>query len=160
MPSLVNKGFSSNPSSRASVARKQNLAFSLPEVMVAIVVISMVCLTVFSGLYLVSRMALNNAVRSEGFRIMQAEAERLTSIDFFSLGAVSDQTIQSCVKTGFRPGREAQFQYPSDNSGRVTYTRRVVEVASSSSSKSLRVEVQWTWQSKTTLISVPILRYQ
>jgi prepilin-type N-terminal cleavage/methylation domain-containing protein len=156
----VKTGFSSDSSVRGASASKHDAAFSLPEVMVAMVVISLVCLSVFSGMYLISRLALNNAVRSEGFRLMQAEAEHLTSLDYFSLDASPDELITSCVTTSFRPSREAQFDYPSDAAGRVTYTRRVVNVASTGTSKTLRVEVQWTWQSKTNLISVPILRYQ
>lgn len=124
------------------------------------VVISLVCMVIFPGMYLVSRLALNNAVRSEGFRLMQAEAEHQTSLDFFSLGAYPDQLITSCVKTSFRPNKEARFDYPAESDGRVTYTRRVVSVAATTTSKTLRVEVQWTWQGQSNLISVPILRYQ
>lgn len=156
----VKTGSSSDSSVQNTRARKRDGAFSLPEVMVAIVLISMVCLSVFSGLYLISKLALNNAVRSEGFRLMQAEAEYLTSADFSTFGPVADQTITSCVKTTFRPGREAQFEYPTDAAGRVVYTRRVVNVASTPTRKNLRVEVQWTWQGKTSLISVPVMRYQ
>jgi prepilin-type N-terminal cleavage/methylation domain-containing protein len=135
--------------------------FTLSEVMIAMVLISIMCLSVFGALQSTSRLALNTAIRSEAHRLMQAEAERLISVDFGSFGSSADQTITSSVKAIFGPNKDAQFALPANNAnGRVSFTRRVIEVSSTSSSKTLRVEVQWTWQGHTSLISTPLFRSQ
>ncbi|MBC7367826.1 MAG: hypothetical protein H7343_13615, partial [Undibacterium sp.] len=88
-------------------------------------------------------------------------AERLASGTFAVFAASTDQEIIGCLKTSFLPGSAPRFTYPATgNGGRVAFTRRVVETASTATSRTLRVEVQWTWQSRTSLIATPLFRTQ
>jgi prepilin-type N-terminal cleavage/methylation domain-containing protein len=143
------------------VGARRRAGFTLSEVMIALVLVAMLCLGVFAGLQVITRLSLGTAVRSEAYRLLQAEAERLSSVDFASFTAVPDQTITSNFATSFLAGNQARLTYPSTgNAGRVAFTRRVVETASTGSTRTLRVEVQWTWQRQTSLISLPVYRTQ
>lgn len=135
-------------------------AFTLPEVMIALVLVSALCLSTFVGMRLVSNLAMTTAIRSEAHRLMQAEAERLMSVGYGSFVASSAVNIPAVLKTTFRPGTEARLAPAPGTAGRVTFVRRVVEVASTSTTRTLRVEVQWTWLGKTTVISVRVFRSQ
>ncbi|MBS0663088.1 MAG: hypothetical protein JSR48_07465 [Verrucomicrobia bacterium] len=130
--------------------------------MIALFLIALMSLAIFQGLQTISKLALNVAVRDEGYRLLQAEAERLLAADYAGFTATtSDQSITSNIKTTFLPGNQAQFEYPASGSaGRVTFTRRVVGVSSTGAAKSLRVEVQWTWQGRPSLISTLLYRAQ
>lgn len=148
------------PSKKLSVA-----GFTLPEVMITMFFISVMCLGTFVGLQQVTLAMMNVAIRDEAYHLMQAEAERLTATDYGSASATaSDQSITSSVKSSFirfRDGAVPQFTITTDNDpGRITFTRRVVQVSSTSTSKTLRVEVQWTWPTggRTNLISCPVFR--
>lgn len=133
--------------------------FTLVEVMVTVTLVSFLCASAFAGLNLLSRTAMRTAVRSEAYRLMQDKAEQLMAADYTGFTSSSDQTITSSIKTSSVPGTETQFQYPSAGTrGRVTFTRKVVDVSSTSTSKTLRVEVRWTWQGATTTISTPLFR--
>ncbi len=152
-----------NAASSCVVARRTpvatNSAFTLVEVMIALVLVSMMCASTFAGIQLVSRMAVSSAVRSEAHRIMQAEAERLTSVGYSDFTPSGDQSVVSSLKTTFSPGNQAALEYPpAGTAGRVTFTKRVVNVSTSTTTRTLRVEVQWTWQGKVTVISTPVMR--
>ncbi len=135
--------------------------FTLSEVMITLLLTAMMCLAVFAGLQTTSKLSLGTAVRSEAHRLLQAEAERLSSVEFASFVASADQSISSSFKTTFLAGNEAQFSYPSSSSpGRVIFTKRVVAVASTSTSRTLRIEVEWTWQGRSSQISIPMFRTQ
>jgi hypothetical protein len=127
--------------------------------MITLLLIAMMCLSIFSGLETISKLALGTAIRSEAYHLLQAEAERLTAADFGSFAAMANQTSASCLKTTFAPGNQAQFAYPATGSqGRVTFTRRVVDVTSTATTKTLRVEVQWAWRGRSYLISTLVFR--
>lgn len=147
---------------RTKVTNKRRAGFTLGEVMITLCLTAMMCVAAFTGLGTVTRLTMAVAIRSEADRLMQAEAERLTSVDFASfVASSSDEAITGCLKTSFQSGNQAQFDYPAtSNSGRVTFARRVVEVASTSTTKTLRVEVQWTWQDRPSLISTLLFRSQ
>ncbi len=135
--------------------------FTLLEVMVAVFLGAVICLGIFSGLQTASRLSLGVAIRSEAYHLLQAEAERLTWVTFDSFASSPDETITACLRTSFVPGRETQFSYPATGAaGRVAFTRRVVDVASTGTTRTLRVEVQWTWQGRTSLISTLLYRAQ
>jgi len=141
--------------------QRSNKGFTLAEVMITLSLTALMCLAVFAGLETVSRLSLQTAVRMEAYRLLQSEAERLSSVNYTSFVSSGNQTISSAFKTSFLAGTQAQFTYPaSGTNGRVSFTRRVVDVASTGTSKTLRVEVQWTWQSQANLISMPVFRSQ
>jgi Tfp pilus assembly protein FimT len=144
------------------VTNKPCAGFTLGEVMITLCLTALMCVAAFTGLGTISRLTMAVAIRSEADRLMQAESERLTSVDFNSfVASSSDQTITGSLKTSFLSGNQAQFAYPATgSSGRVTFTRRAVEVASTSTTRTLRVEVQWTWQDRPSLISTVLLRSQ
>lgn len=154
----MNTGASSNRVVTRTRSRSAQAAFSLPEVIVAMVLVTLMCVSVFPGMQLVSRSAINTAIRSEAHRLMQAEVERLTFGTYSAFTASADQTITSAIKTTFGPDKHQRLQYPSSQAGRVVFTRRVVEVSSTSKSRSLRVEVQWVWQGRAIVISTPLFR--
>ncbi len=137
-------------------------AFTLPEVMVAMLLISMLCLSVFAGLQQVSRAMTSIALRTEAERLLQAEAERLLNVDYASFTSSATETITSSFKTSFTAKRTAALdhkQLPTDNGmGRVDFKRQVVKVASTDTSTTLRVDVSWAWQGKPNVISVPLFR--
>lgn len=133
-------------------------AFSLVEVLVGMVLVMLMCASVFPGLQLITKSAMNTAVRSEAHRLMQAEAERLMSVGYASFTTATEQTITSSIKTTFAPDKSSQFQYPTNQAGRVTFKRRIVAVSETSTTRTLRVEVEWTWQGRNTVISMPIFR--
>lgn len=143
-----------------SATRKNG--FTLVEVMVSMFLISMLCLGAFVGLQQISRSALSIAVRDEAYHLMQAKAEELLQGSFANFAASADQTITSSIKTTFLPsGKIAAFTLPTDNNNtasRAVYTRRVVAVASTGNTTTLRVEVQWTWMKRSYLISTPLFR--
>jgi prepilin-type N-terminal cleavage/methylation domain-containing protein len=147
-------------SNRRVVAK--NVGFTLPEVMITMFLISMMCLAVFSGLQQITKAALAVAIRSEAYHLMQAEAERLLDGDYASFAATTtDQTITSSVKTSYTPSTTPALATSADNGvGRSTFTRRVVLVSSTTTSKTLRVEVQWTWQGRPYLVSTQLFRTQ
>lgn len=146
---------------RTTPRKKSDGGFTLVEVMIAMMLIALMCLSVLTGLRSITDMTMGVAVRSEAYRVMQAEAERLTQIDYDSFQASGDQTTTSCLKTTFLPGNQNKFDYPANGSGgRITLTRRVVEVSSTDTTKTLRVEVRWTWQGRTNLISTLLFRAQ
>ncbi len=151
-----------NMSDQARVTNNQRLGFTLGEVMITLCLTAMMCVAAFTGLATISRLTMAVAIRSEADRLVQAEAERLTSVDFTSfVESSADETITASLKTSFLSGNQAQFAYPAtSNSGRVTFTRRVAAVASTSTTKTLRVEVQWTWQGRPSLISTVLFRSQ
>ena len=123
--------------------------------------ISMMCLSVFAAMQQITKATLALAVRSEAYRLMQAEAERLLSVDYNSFTASGNQTLTSAVKTTYTPTNDAALTLPADNAlGRATFTRRVVSAGSTATSKTLRVEVEWTWQGHANLISTPLYRTQ
>lgn len=139
--------------------------FTLPEVMITMFFISVMCLGVFVGLQQITFAMMSVAIRDEAHHLMQAEAERLIASDYTSATATaSDQTITSSVKTSYmrlNPTVAPALIVPTDNDpGRITFTRRVVAVASTASSKTLQVEVEWTWRGRANKISTPILRTQ
>lgn len=127
--------------------------------MIALVVIAFTIMSITGALHTVSKWTLATAVQNEADRLMQAEAERLMSAPYSDIAASGDETIHSSVATSFRPGTEAQFSYPAgDPAARVAFVRRVVDVATTSTSKQLRVEVEWTWQGRSRLVSAPLFR--
>ncbi|HTO04943.1 MAG TPA: prepilin-type N-terminal cleavage/methylation domain-containing protein, partial [Opitutus sp.] len=109
--------------------RNRVSAFSLVEVVVAMVLISTLCISIFASVSLISKLAMNAAIRTEAYRLAQAEAERLESVGFIHAAAYSGETIISSLKTTSRRSSEAQFAYsPTNASGRVTFVRRVVDL--------------------------------
>lgn len=135
--------------------------FTLAEVIITMFLISMMCLSVFAAMQQITKATLALAIRSEGYRLMQSEAERLLSIDYTSFTSSGNQTITSAVKTTYTPSSDAALSLPADNAlGRATFTRRVVAVSNTATSKTLRVEVEWTWQGHSNLISTPLFRTQ
>jgi Tfp pilus assembly protein PilV len=140
---------------------RQRAGFTLAEVMITLCLTAMMCLAVFAGLQTISRLGLESAVRTEAYRLLQSEAERLTSVDYSSFVSSGNQTIPSSFKTSFLAGNQAQFAYPaSGTTGRITFTRSVTDVTSTSTSKTLQVQVQWTWQGQSHVISLPVFRAQ
>jgi hypothetical protein len=109
------------------------------------------CLGVFAGLQQITKAMLSVAARDEAYNLMQAECERLLASDYGSFSATAaDQTITSSLKTSYvsyKPtgtGSVPALQLTGDNNvGRVSFTRRVVQVSSTGSSRTLRVEVEW-----------------
>lgn len=135
--------------------------FTLVEVIISMVLISVMCLSVFVGLNQMTKNAMAVALRNEAYHLMQAEAERLLQGDYFAFDVVPAATIQSSVKTTYAPSALAKFALGADNAaGRVTFTRRVVSLASTASSKTLQVEVEWTWQGRPNAIATPLYRTQ
>lgn len=135
--------------------------FTLAEVMIALLLISAMCLSVFSGLHMISKWTLHTAIRSEAHRLMQAKAEELLAGTYAGFTAQANEAVTSSIKTTFNAGTQAQFAYPANNSGtRVSFTRRVVGVASTTTSQTLRIEVSWAWQGQSYLISCPLFRSQ
>lgn len=154
---------SSYPSAQRQRSRRSITGFTLVEVVVALVLISMLCVSIFASIHLISKLALNSAIRVEAYRLAQAEAERLESVGFASAAAYTDQVLSSSLKTAFRRSTENRFEYsPTNASGRVTFTRRVVDLGSTSTMKNFQVEVDWTWQGQKSKrpVSLHILRYQ
>lgn len=149
-----------SPCTLRSRRHRDRRGFTLPEVMIALLMVAMMCLAVFAGLDSISRLALGTAVRNEAHRLLQAEAERLSSVPFQNFVASSNQTITSNFRTTFLAGNQAQFSYPPSSQGRVTFTRRVVEVAASGTTRTLRIELDWTWQGRATTASLPMFRSQ
>jgi len=146
-------------SSKFRKRRIRSLGLTLPEVTVALFIISFAIMSIAGALHTVSKWTLATAIQNEADRLMQAEAERLMSAPYDVISASGDETILSSVATSFRPGTQEQFSYPADGAGaRVTFVRRVVNVATTSMSKQLRVEVEWTWQGSSRLVSAPLLR--
>ena len=128
-------------------ARKKIDGFTLSEVIITMFLLSVMCLGVFVGLQQVTKAMMAVAIRDEAYHLLQAEAERLLSADYTSFTNTSaDQVITSAVKTSFTPSAAAQFSTgTSDGSGRIAFTRRVVSVASNATSRTLRVEVEWSF---------------
>lgn len=122
--------------------------------------ISMMCLSVFAGLQQITKVALAVALRNEGYHHLQQESERLLNTDYSSfIATTQDTTIKSAVKTSYSPSGAAQMAITSDNAtGRVNFTRRVVEVASTTTTRTLRVEVTWTWQGRSNTITTQLFR--
>ena len=147
---------------RPGKATRKNAGFTLVEVMVTMLLISILCLGVFAGMQQITKTAMAVAIRNEAYHLMQADAEQLLSGDYSSFVPTNaDETITSAVKTSYMPSTAAQFAFTADNPlGRTTFTRRVVSVASSDTSRTLRVEVQWSWQGQTNLISTVLYRIQ
>jgi Tfp pilus assembly protein PilV len=146
---------------RAGKIARKNAAFTLSEVMITMFLISMMCLGVFSGLQQITKAMMTVAIRDEAYHLLQAEAERLLDSDYTSFSSSADQTITSALKTSYTPSTAAKFAILSDNAvGRITFTRRVVDVTSTTTSKTLRVEVQWTWLGRTNTVSAPLFRTQ
>ncbi|HVU34332.1 MAG TPA: prepilin-type N-terminal cleavage/methylation domain-containing protein [Opitutaceae bacterium] len=150
--------------SRPSRRKKKAAGFTLVEVMITMFLISMMCLSVFAALQQITKNALSVALRDEAYHLMQAQAEQLlegTYADF--VPTTADQTINSSVKTSYLPSFVNSLTQLSTNqaanlAGRISYTRRVVSVASDSSSTTLRVEVSWTWQGRPELVSTLLYR--
>lgn len=133
--------------------------FTLVEIVVTLFLVALLCIAAFAGMQTLSRMTMGIALRSEAHRHLQAEAERLTSASFESFTASSDQPLTSSFKTTYAPSTQAQFAYPTTGAaGRTVFVRRVVAVDSTSTSRTLRVEVQWTWQGRTSLVSTLLFR--
>ena len=146
---------------QSQTAIKRRAGFTLSEVMITLCLTAMMCVSIFAGLQNISRLTMAVSSRSEAKRLMQAEAERLISVEFGSFAASADQLITSCFRTSYVPGSEAQFAYPaSGTTGRVIFTRRVVAVDATSTTKTLRVEVQWMSQGRTNTVSTPVFRAQ
>lgn len=143
---------------RQGQPRRGSAAFTLVEVMIALTLVSMLCMSAFAGMRLISNLALTNSIRTEAHRLLQQKAESLTSGSFSSFAASSDETITSVLKTTFAPGKEDQFTPMAGSGGRVSFTRRVVAVASTTTTRTLRVEVQWTWQRHAYAISTQLFR--
>ncbi len=134
---------------------------TLPEVMIALLVVSAMCLSIFAGLQNVSKWALHAAIRSEAHRLLQAESERLLSLPYADFVAAADRAYTSSVATSFRPGFQQRFDYPPGNaSARVSFSRHIVQQASTASNRTLQVGIDWTWQGKNFAISVPLFRSQ
>ena len=159
----MQKKFSSPFCTRCHRVRHRASAFSLVEVVVAMVLISTLCVSIFASVSLISKLAMNAAIRTEAYRLAQAEAERLESVGFINATAYSDETIISSLKTTSRRSSEAQFAYsPTNALGRVTFVRRVVDLGSTATMKNFQVEVDWTWQGKKpkSPVSLVVLRHQ
>lgn len=140
---------------------KNAAGFTLIEVMITMALISLMCLGVFVGLQQITRAMMTVAVRDEAYHLLQAEAERLLTADYSAFTASGNQTITSAVKTTYSPSSAARFTLPTDNaSGRIAFTRRVVEVANTSNTRTLRVDVTWTLNGRTNTISAPLFRLQ
>lgn len=149
----------SRPSRRPSTRARAGL--TLPEVMIALLVVSGMCLTVFGGLNMVSKWSLLAGIRGEAGRLVQEEAERLLAVPFNEFVASGNETVGSSVHTTFRPGTQAQFTPPAAGTGaRASFTRRVVEVAATPRSRTLRIDVAWTWLGENYAISCPLFRVQ
>ena len=127
--------------------------------MITLVLISLMSLGVFAGLRQISYAMMAVALRDEAYHLVQAKAEQLLASDYSSFTSAGNETITSSVKPSFAPILYSQFQLGSDNAkGRATFTRRVVDVASTTSSKTLRVDVSWTWQGRSNVVSAPLFR--
>lgn len=140
---------------------KSTAGFTLIEVMITLFLISLMCLGVFVGLQQITKAMMTVAVRDEAYHLLQAEAERLLTADFSAFTASGNQTITSAVKTTYSPSNAAKLTPPSDNAvGRTTFTRRVVQVENTPTSRTLRVDVTWTLNGRTTTVSAPLFRLQ
>ncbi len=148
-------------SRRRRIANK-NAAFTLAEVVITMFLMSLTCLGIFAGMQQITKAMMAVALRDEAYHLMQAEAERLLATDYTSFTATaSDQSITGAAKTTYLPSTAAKFGITSDNAlGRATFTRRVVQVSSTTTSRTLRVEVQWTWQGRSQTITTTLLRIQ
>lgn len=136
-------------------------AVTLPELMIVLLLIAILCLAMFAGLQTVSRIVLSTAVRAEANRLLQAEAERLVSVPYPDFTATGTQDITSSFRTSFRPGTQAALTHPgSDSAGRVTFRREVVQVTSTATTRTLQVQVSWLWQGQSRQISTPVFRSQ
>jgi prepilin-type N-terminal cleavage/methylation domain-containing protein len=82
---------------------KHQAAFTLPEVMITMLLISMMCLGTFAGMQQVSKAMTAVAIRSEAHRVLQAEAERLLSTEYTSFSPSAEQTVSSSFKPSFIP---------------------------------------------------------
>lgn len=141
--------------------QSKTTGFTLIEVMITMFLISMMCLGVFVGLQQITKAMMTVAVRDEAYHLLQAESERLLTADYTAFTASGNQTITSAVKTTYAPSDAAQFTLPNDHAaGRITFTRRVFEVGSTPGTRTLRVDVTWTLNGRTTTISAPLFRLQ
>jgi len=155
------KTVSSTPRAARLASLYSRSGLTLPEVMMALLVVSGLCLTVFGGLNMVSKWSLLAGIRGEAGRLVQEEAERLLAVPFTDFVASADETLGSSVHTTFRPGTQAQFAHPASGTGaRASFTRRVVEVAATPRSRTLRIDVAWTWLGEDYAISCPLFRVQ
>lgn len=133
--------------------------FTLGEVMIAMFLISMLCLGIFAALQQISGTMMAIAIRDEAYHLMQAKAEQLLSGNYADFTASADESITSAVKTSFHRSTAAALMLPSDNGGgRITFTRRVTQVASTTSTRTLEVEVDWAWHGRTASVSTPLFR--
>lgn len=140
---------------------RKHSGFTLIEVMIAMVLIAMMCLSVFVALRQITNTAMAVAVRNEAYHLMQQQAEQLLAGTYADFSTVAEQDITSAVKTSFAPSTTPALVLPADNaSGRITFKRQVVSVASTATSKTLRVEVDWTWQGHANEISTLLFRAQ
>jgi len=132
-------------------------AFSLVEVMVTLALCALMCVAAFGALQMVTRISYQTAARTEAGRVLQAEVERLNSVDYSGFVASSTQTIQGSLNSTFAEGSQPRFTYFSAASP-VRFSRTVIEVASSAASRTLRVEVSWELQGRPSRLSATILR--
>jgi Tfp pilus assembly protein PilV len=159
----VQTGISSFSRARFRRVSDRQSGFSLVEVVLSMVLVSTLCISIFVSINLISKLAMDSAIRTEAYRLAQAEAERLESVGFGSVAAYPNETIISSLKTSTGRSTDAQFAYSATNaSGRVEFVRRVVDLGSTSSMKNLQVEVEWTWMGKKprSPISLVVLRHQ
>lgn len=138
---------------------RNNDGFSLGEVMIALFCISLLCLGIFAALQQISGTMMAIAIRDEAYHLMQAKAEQLLSGDYADFTASADESITSAVKTNFHASTAAALALPANNAnGRITFTRRVIQVSSTTSSRTLEVEVDWTWGGRSASVSTPLFR--
>lgn len=138
--------------------------FTLTEVIITMVLIAVMCLGVFAGLQQITKATLGVALRNEAYHHLQQEAERLLTADYSDFTASSSDTkIPSAVKTSYSRSNVDPLKvtgFADNKAGRVTFTRRVVAVSNTATSRTLRVEVEWTWQARPFRISTPVYRNQ
>ncbi len=140
---------------------KNTVGFTLVEVMITLFLISLMSLGVFVGLQQITRAMMAVAARDEAYHLLQAEAERLLTADYGAFTASGNQTITSALKTSYTPSSDAKFVLPADNaSGRMAFTRRVVELASTPSTRTLRVDVSWSLNGRNSTVSTRLFRLQ
>lgn len=141
---------------------RSRAGFTLTEVMIALTLVAVMSLAVFAGTQTITQVAVRTAIRNEAERLLQGEAERMMSVSYGNfIASTTDETIYSSFRTTFRNSTAAALTYPtSGTSGRTEFTRRVVQVSSTSTSRTLRVEVQWQAGTQTIKLTAQLYRTQ
>jgi prepilin-type N-terminal cleavage/methylation domain-containing protein len=138
--------------------RRRRRGMTLVEVVISMTIMATFALGAFIAIQTASRWSMQTAYQSEAYRLAQQKAEELMS-GAATFAASSDETITSATSTFLTRNTTAQLAYATKGqTSRVTFTRNVTLVTSSSGFTRLNVNVSWVFASRTYNIQVPVAR--